>query len=125
MRETVGRSSPAAMTAEEAETIGARALLFFVSDETRLTGFLNATGLTLEDIRSRAAEPALMAALLEYLMTGEAMVVTFATDHAIGPERVQPAAALLSDLAAGGDRPEAFAPQMKRFTPLYPVRRGS
>lgn len=120
-----GRSPLAAMTIEEAETIGARALLYFVSDEMRLSGLMSATGLTPDDLRSRADDAALLAALLEHLATADAMVVTFSAEHAIAPERVQPAAALLSDLAAGGPRSVTAAPQSKRFPPLYQVpRRG-
>lgn len=105
MRETVRQGVARAMTVEEAEVTGARALLFLASDPERLVGLMAVTGLAPADLTGRAGEPALLGALLEHLLHAEPLLLAFAAEHDVRPERVQPAADILADLAGGHATP--------------------
>jgi hypothetical protein len=117
-------SANAQPTVAEAEEVAAKALLFLVSDEERFDSVAAATGLSPDDLRAGVLAPMLQAALFDHLMSHEPWVMQFAAEHEIKPERFQPIAEILSDLAAGRT-PRLAGPSKssKRFQPLYPLRR--
>lgn len=79
---TAGRDDPAY---EEAEQAAIRALAFIAEDEARLDRFLRLTGLNPEGLRERAAQPAFLAAVLEYLLGDETLLLTFAGNTGTDP----------------------------------------
>jgi hypothetical protein len=79
----------------EAEAIALNALRFLVSDEDRSQRFLAATGLSPGELRLRAGELAFLGGVLDYLLADEALVLAFAGEENLSPERPAAARALL------------------------------
>ena len=71
-----------------AEQIAVGALAYLAADEGRLRRFLDVTGLDPGTIRRAAASPRFLAAVLEYVMGDEALLLAFAEHHAVAPEHV-------------------------------------
>ncbi len=70
------------LSSDAAETLALRALAWLVGNDELLPLFLGSTGAGEEELRARAAEPAFLAAVLDFLMMDDAWVVGFcdATD---------------------------------------------
>lgn len=73
------------MTAREtAETLALQALGWLVATEDLLPVFLGSTGLSEADLRTRADDPELLAAVLDFLLMDDAWVTRFCDEHALG-----------------------------------------
>jgi hypothetical protein len=70
----------------DAQAIALLALATAVSDERRAKRFLDLTGIGTDELRSRAAEPALLAALLRFLEAHEPDLVAVAEAMHVKPE---------------------------------------
>jgi hypothetical protein len=115
-------SANAMPTIAETEEAAAKALLFMVSDHGRLEQFGAATGLMPADLQRAASDLQLQAAVVDHLLEHEALLLAFAAEHSVQPERMAAIAHVLADLAAGRAPRQAAAPS-KRFQPLYPLVR--
>lgn len=73
------------MSQEDAVEIAVAALSFLAEDGEVLGRFLGATGLGPENLRAAAAEPGFFAAVLEYLMGDESLLLTFAERRRVRP----------------------------------------
>jgi hypothetical protein len=73
-------------TPMDAHTLGLFALATAVSDERRAQRFLDLTGIGTDELRGRAAEPALLAALLRFLEAHEPDLLAVAEAMDIKPE---------------------------------------
>ncbi len=62
---------------ESAETIAAQALSWLAADPERLNGFLNLSGLAPGELMAQAADPRILGAVLDYLMTEDRFVMAF------------------------------------------------
>jgi hypothetical protein len=71
-----------AYSTNDAETLALSALAATLTDERRAQRFLDLSGIDTEDLRCRAAEPALLAALLRFLEAHEPDLIDVA--EAIG-----------------------------------------
>jgi hypothetical protein len=71
-----------ANSTNDAETLALSALAATLTDERRAQRFLDLSGIDTEDLRRRAAEPALLAALLRFLEAHEPDLIEVA--EAIG-----------------------------------------
>ena len=60
-----------ARSTNDAETLALSALAATLTDERRAQRFLDLSGIDTEDLRSRAADPAVLAALLRFLEAHE------------------------------------------------------
>ena len=60
-----------ANSTNDAETLALSALAATLTDERRAQRFLDLSGIDTEDLRSRAADPAVLAALLRFLEAHE------------------------------------------------------
>jgi hypothetical protein len=60
-----------AHSTNDAETLALSALAATLTDERRAQRFLDLSGIDTEDLRSRAADPAVLAALLRFLEAHE------------------------------------------------------
>jgi len=60
-----------AYSTNDAETLALSALAATLTDERRAQRFLDLSGIDTEDLRSRAADPAVLAALLRFLEAHE------------------------------------------------------
>lgn len=79
-----------------AEIIAITGLKFLAGDSERLSRFLVATGIGPAALRAHADDPALLAAVLEYLLGDESLLLVFAAEAGLSPESIAPAQALLA-----------------------------
>jgi hypothetical protein len=73
------------MTTEDAETLAVAALTFLSEEPETLGRFLSATGLGPETLRAAAGEPGFLAAVLEFVMGDEALLLVFAERRRVRP----------------------------------------
>ena len=69
------------ITADRAETLALQALAWIVGNDDLLPSFLGATGASEGDLRAQAADPAFLAAVLDFLTMDDAWVVAFCDAH--------------------------------------------
>lgn len=82
-------------TRETAETIALQALGWLATSEDLLPVFLGSTGLSESDLRARAGDPELLAAVLDFLLMDDAWVMAFCEDHGLDGRRLTEARAAL------------------------------
>ena len=80
---------------EAAEAIALQGLTFLAEDATRMLRFLKLTGLEPGEVRERAGTRELSLAVLEHLAGDESLLLVFAASHAVAPDSVSRAIALL------------------------------
>jgi len=76
------------MNREHAITIALKILQFLVSDENRVQALLMTTGLSPEDLRRGASDPAFLAGIVDYLLTDDRMIIAFAAEEGLKPENI-------------------------------------
>ncbi len=64
------------------------ALGFLAGEPERLVRFLGASGMTPQDLRERAGEPVLLAAVLDHLLADESLLFLFAEAEEMHPAEV-------------------------------------
>lgn len=79
-----------------AEAVAAAALAFLAGDAGRLGGFLAITGVDPADIRRIARERAFLAAVLDYVVADEPLLLAFAEDSGTAARAVVSAQVRLS-----------------------------
>jgi hypothetical protein len=62
---------------ESAETIAAQALAWVAGDAERINAFLNLSGLSPGELMAQAADPRILGAVLDFLMTEDRLVIEF------------------------------------------------
>lgn len=86
------------LTRQEADVLALKALAFLAGDPPRLARFLRLTGLDTNDLRQGAGEPAILAAVMDHLLSDQTLLLVFATDAGVRPESVEEARAILSGI---------------------------
>jgi hypothetical protein len=95
---------PGSSTGEgEAQETAIAALSWLAQDAERLQRFLAVSGLGPQNLRSAAAEPGFLAAVLDYLAANDALLIAFATDVNRAPEGVMQARQRLNAREAQDD----------------------
>ncbi|MCP8939872.1 DUF3572 domain-containing protein [Alsobacter sp. SYSU M60028] len=89
---------------DAAQALAVEALGFLASDPERLTRFLDLTGLTPETVRRAAESPGFFVAVLDHLAGDESLLLTFAANADVPPQRVLAARDLLAGPNAMGLR---------------------
>lgn len=89
------------VTAQHAEDVAVRALLWLAADDERMGGFLGATGADVADLRKDAQDPAFLGAVLDYILTADESVLEFAATENMAPEMV----AMCRQALPGGAQP--------------------
>ena len=79
------------MRADAAETLALRALAWAAADGAALAEFLTRSGLELHDLRARAADPELLAAFLDFLLTGDKMLEALCAAEGLDPAQIHAA----------------------------------
>jgi hypothetical protein len=74
---------------EEAEVAALQVLGFLAADPERLQRFMDLSGLDVQAIRASATDPAFLAGLLDHLLSDESLLLIFAEEHGLRPERIQ------------------------------------
>ena len=90
------------MTQDMAETRALGILAWLLGQEDLVPVFLGATGVTESDLRSRAADPVFLAAVVDFLMLDDAWVIACAEAQGWPPSDVMAVRAGLP----GGAQPE-------------------
>lgn len=73
---------------EEAELLAIHALGFLAAEPERLQRFMDLSGLDVAAIRAGAAKPAFLGGILDHLLADESLLLIFAEDRGMRPERV-------------------------------------
>ncbi len=64
-----------AISREAAETLGLQVLAWLAGHETLMPVFLGATGVSVDEVRERAGDPAFLASVLDFLLMDDAWVI--------------------------------------------------
>lgn len=94
------------MHTDRAESIGVSALLFVASDTERLTRFLTLTGVGPAQLRADQRSPHMLAAVLDYLLQDESLLLVFCASDGVPPEHLAPAKRALAEMAGEIGDPE-------------------
>ena len=73
-------------TTDDAETLALSALAATLSDERRARRFLDLSGIETDELRRRAADPALLAALIRFLEAHEPDLIAVSEAVGVKPE---------------------------------------
>lgn len=95
----------ASVSRADAETVAIQALTFLAADPALLGKFLAATGIGPAEIRTAAREPKFLAGVLDHLADDESVMLTFAAETGLPPERIAQARTLLSGTPVERDIP--------------------
>ena len=76
------------MSPGRAEEIGANALAFLAADPARMMQFLQATGVSLDDLRQDAGSARVLTAVLDHLEQDESLLLVFTSSIGLPPEEV-------------------------------------
>jgi hypothetical protein len=71
----------------EASDIALNLLTFVVSDEERFERFCALSGLIESEVKERLTDPSFLGFVFDYAMQDEPMLLAFAAEHDIKPER--------------------------------------
>jgi len=85
------------MTLPHAETIALNGLAFLVSQPEQIERFLRNSGLDAASLRSRAADPDVLRAVLEYILAGDGTTGGFCAEQGLDPRDLFAAHQALSD----------------------------
>jgi Protein of unknown function (DUF3572) len=75
----------------DAETLALKALTFLVREGEMLDRFLAFSGIHPEDLRERAGDPLLLAAVLDFVLGDDKLLLAFAQDEAVDTKLVHAA----------------------------------
>ncbi len=92
---------PEPIARPQAEALAVSALAWMAGDADLIGRFLAATGAGPGDLRARAAEPEFLGFVLDFLLSDEAALISFAASRNIRPDQPMRARAALP----GGDLP--------------------
>ncbi|MBL4807528.1 MAG: DUF3572 domain-containing protein [Rhodobacteraceae bacterium] len=84
------------MKQEHAETLAIQALGWLANETERLEHFLNASGVSVDDLRNRAQEPEFLGFVLDFMLLDDKTILTFAEDTGNHPEDISQARFVLS-----------------------------
>ena len=96
------RSTSGKVTLEEAERVAVSAITFLTEDQNRISQFFELTGLTPSAMTSSTGRRDLFRAILEYLLSDESLLLTFAANIGLDPSIVQHAHQALDMDQQGG-----------------------
>jgi hypothetical protein len=80
---------PPKMTPKNAEILALKGLAFLAHSEGPLDRFMALSGAGADELRDRAGEPEFLAAVMDFLMSDEELLVTFCEDASIDPRDLQ------------------------------------
>lgn len=90
------------LTVDHAATIALQALAFLVEDEEKLSRFMAITGFSAENLKAEASKQAFQAAIIEYLMSDESLLLVFCAHANVDPAEIAPAHFALAPESYGG-----------------------
>lgn len=84
------------LSGDDAAALALQGLAFLAGDSARFSRFQNLTGWQDGSIQEAAVQPAFQAAVLDYLMADESLLLVFCSEAGIAPETVPLAARSLA-----------------------------
>ncbi len=84
------------LTRESAETTALKGLAFLAGRQEDLERFLANAGIGSEELRIRAADPDMLRAVAEYLLTDDGLLAAFCEEHGLEARNVHLAAHTLA-----------------------------
>jgi hypothetical protein len=84
VRRSGGRA--AKLSREDAETVAIRAVAFLAAREDLFLRFVSLTGMTGDQVRGSLAEPAVLGAVLDFVLADEALVLALVQELDVAPE---------------------------------------
>lgn len=97
----LGSSNMSPLGRDQAETLGLQALGWLAGQEDLAGAFLGASGLSADDLKSRAGDPEFLGFVLDFLLGDEEALLAFCDASDLTPDRPMRARAALP----GGDLP--------------------
>ena len=85
----------------DGQELSVAALSFLAQEPDRLSRFLDLCGLGPHNLRAAAADPGFLAAVLDYLLADEPLLIAFAAERDIPPESVAIARRAMGDARPG------------------------
>ena len=82
--------------AHDPDDVAIQALSFLAADPERLERFMALSGLTPETLRAAANGSGFLVAVLEHVLADESLVLAFAANAGLAPERIAAARAALA-----------------------------
>jgi hypothetical protein len=82
------RDRPTPFSRDEAETLAVAALSFLATRPEALGRFLALTGIGPAMLRRAAADPGFLAGVIDFFLGEETLLIEFAADSGIPPERI-------------------------------------
>ena len=79
------------MTSEQAEILAIKALTFLAHSGEDLDRFMTLSGIAPTDLRSRAGDPEILAAVLDFMLSDDSRITTFCEEVAIDPRELHAA----------------------------------
>ena len=73
---------------EEAELLAISALGFLAADQERLQRFMDLSGLDVAALRAQASDGAFLGGILDHMLADESLLLVFAEDQRVKPERI-------------------------------------
>jgi hypothetical protein len=67
------------MTSDQAENLALQALVWLLSEDDLAGVFLGSSGLSPDDLKTRAGDPEMLAAVLDFLLSDDSWVTGFCT----------------------------------------------
>lgn len=86
------------MAPESAEILALKTLEFLANSPDNLSAFLASTGINSYELRSRIGDPALLAAIVDFVLRNEEVLTEFCDAASVRPRDVHIAHQVLSDL---------------------------
>jgi hypothetical protein len=74
---------------EAAEAMAIAALAYLAAEPEALGGFLAATGIGPDQIRTAARDPEFLSGVLDYVLSDEPLLIAFARSEGIDPAEIQ------------------------------------
>ncbi len=97
-----GLPRAAKLTREEAETIAIQAVAFLAGQEDHFLRFVALTGTSVDAVRESLGDPAVLGAVLDFVLADEALLLAFCASASIAPDRPAGARRLLPGGAVEG-----------------------
>lgn len=76
------------MNIEKAEVIGIQALGWIIGNDDISGAFLNMSGLSTDELKTRASDPEFLGFVLDFLLGDEASLITFCADYELPNDSV-------------------------------------
>jgi len=86
------------MTPNAAEALALKALEFLANSPDNLEMFMAATGINGDELRARLEEPTVLAAIIDFMLKNEGLLVEFCDTTSIRAREIHLASHLLSNL---------------------------